>query len=136
METMLGFCLALVCVDATNVSNPFPQFHYDDVERVYLNLNERLEKLNDWRLYVEHHSAWRLPEVDALIKETEEVRKVWSIAAGVVGFWRSGWGDGETEEDAERRTCEWRFEYADELRAIIGDENFRLGMLPWPNSWR
>jgi hypothetical protein len=136
MEATLGLCLALACVDAINVPNPFPQFHYDDVERVYLSLNERRSKLNDWRVYVEHHSAWRLPEIDALIKETEEVCQVWSIAAGVVGFWQSGYGDGETEEDAARRTYEGRFEYADELRALIGEENFRLGLLPWPNSWR
>lgn len=123
MEATLGFCLALACVDGANASLHFSHLPPYGACRAacqasqaeYFALTEAVP-FAEW--YCSHQAAAVRSARDAAYRKWD----AWHWAVGL-----RSWPplDPRSLDNYEHR-----------LKCLIGEENYSLGALPWPNSWR
>lgn len=99
---------------------------YDHLPPLYVCVAGTEASEKDWReidqveCYIASHSVWRADEVRVIKMHAYQVWDVWWLAANLRRAGRH----------------EWTEQYEEKLIMLIGEENFRLGNLPLPISWR
>lgn len=123
MEATLGFCLALACVDGANASLHFP--HLPSYEICVAGNAATSDEHDEWSEAVKW-ADWYSTRYSMPVRHERDNAylrwSAWCLAKSI-----KNWPplSPDVLEDFEHR-----------LILLIGEENYRLGVLPWPNSWR
>jgi hypothetical protein len=123
MEMALGFCLYLACAEAADATLHYRQFPpYEICVAGNAAASDEHDELSAAVMWADWYSTrYSMP-----IREARDTA------------WRNwgAWCLVKSMKTWPPLSPDALEDFEDRLIVLIGEENFRLGLLPWPNSWR